>query len=179
MKKLPLAAILAFSAVALLGIGSIFAISTGALGGARATATPDPCAPANIDASVEQVHDLMREFYDASALASQAPASELPQIIPSLQSIRRRAEDQTVPACLAKLKGLQLSHMNTVINTMMAFMAQADPNVLVQGIAQARTLNEQYKQEMARLTGTTYVPPPAATAAPTSATPEDTQTPAK
>jgi hypothetical protein len=87
------------------------------------------------------------------------------EVIPSLQDIRRRAEDQTVPYCLATLKALQITHMNTVINTLLAFLGGASGDVLVQGIAQARLQHEDYNREMARLIGATYAPAVAATPA--------------
>jgi hypothetical protein len=132
--------------------------------------TPDPCAPANILVEVQKVHSLMREFDDASQVASLAPVAQMPTVIPPLQAIRRRAEDLQVPSCLLTLKSLQLTHMDAVINTMLVFMSGGNnPNrdALVQGIAQARTLHEHYNVELARLIGATYVPPvltPASTA---------------
>jgi hypothetical protein len=139
-----------------------------------ATATPDPCAPENIGAEAQKVHALMREFDDASQLASVAPLSQMATVIPPLQDIRRRAEDLQVPPCLATLKAYQLQHMNAVINTLLAFMQTGsnNPDALAQGILQARTFHEQYNQELARLIGATYVPPaPTATSAPATVPP--------
>ena len=42
-----------------------------------ATSEPDPCAPENISTEVEEVHKLMREFDDASLLASNTPIEQL------------------------------------------------------------------------------------------------------
>ncbi|MEZ0396359.1 MAG: hypothetical protein ABWK53_08045 [Anaerolineales bacterium] len=138
------------------------------------TATPDPCSSAMLPTTLAPVNALMREFDDAAQLAAQTPRDQLVQVIPSLQEIRRRAEDQQVPPCLATLRALQITHMNTVINTLMAFLSGADVNILVQGIAQARLQREDYNRELARLTGVTYEP--AATATPASATPVATNT---
>ncbi len=140
------------------------------------TATPDPCSPALLPASVTPVNALMREFDDAAQLAAQTPRDQLVLIIPSLQEIRRRAEDQEVPYCLATLKALQVTHMNTVINTLMAFLGGADVNILVQGIAQARLQREDYNRELARLTGVTYEPAATSTPAATGTTPVVTNT---
>ena len=96
------------------------------------TSTPDPCAPENVKAEVQKVHDYMREFDDASSLAGsimqgvskgQMQMSELSNTIPDLQKIRREAEDQPTPACLANLKTYQISHMYAVLNSLNAFLA--------------------------------------------------------
>jgi hypothetical protein len=125
-----------------------------------AAATPDPCAPENVSAEVDKVNDLMREFDDGAQLASYAPAEQLVTIIPSLQDVRRRAEDLVVPACLDPLKTYQLGHMNTVINTLLLFMQGTTDNTeaVVDGINQARALHERYNQEMANLLGVDYIP---------------------
>src|SRR6188474_1759405 len=61
------------------------------------TATPDLCASDNIQAEVDRVHRHMREFDDASILASSVPRDQLSSSIADLQRIRREAEDETVP----------------------------------------------------------------------------------
>jgi hypothetical protein len=137
---------------------------------AAPTATVDPCATELIRPDVEKVDALMQEFYDASALASQTPANRLLEVIPSLQEIRRRAQALKVSHCLVTLQSYQISHMNMVINTMLSFMGNADQSVLMEGVVQARLLNEAYKKEKARLLGEPYVPPATATPAPTKGT---------
>jgi len=131
------------------------------------TSTPDPCAPENISSEVEKMHKLMREFDDASLLASSTPFDQLNPTIANLQRIRRDAEDLHAPNCLAKLKQYQLAHMNTVINTMLGFLSGADSESLNQGIALARQQHDQYTLELAQLLGLTVVAEPA-----TNATPE-------
>ena len=64
------------------------------------TVTPDPCSPGQIEAEVQKVHKHMREFDDASILASSTPREQLSGSIADLQRIRREAEDETIPACL-------------------------------------------------------------------------------
>jgi hypothetical protein len=123
-------------------------------------ATSYMCATELIRGDVEKVHAVMLEFYDASALASTTQAEQLVDVIPSLQEIRRRADALKVSPCLKTLRSFQVSHMNIVINTLLAFMSQSDQSVLVEGIIQARLLNEEYKKEKARLLGEPYVPPP-------------------
>jgi hypothetical protein len=125
-----------------------------------ATPTLDPCSEAALPDEVTKVNDLMREFDDYSRLASSTPQEQLVQVIPSLQDVRRRAESQKVPQCLANLKSLQLAHMNTVIEILMVFMGNAQAEEVNPGIAQARDLHMKYDIEIARLLGVTLVPPP-------------------
>ena len=134
------------------------------------TNTPDPCAPENIEAEVQKIHAYMREFDDASTLAASRPREELSASIADLQQIRREAEDQPTPPCLATLKTYQVSHMNTVINTLISFMGGADQATVDQGIARARSQHDQYTLELARLLGLTIEPAAVAT-------PEQTPTP--
>ena len=128
------------------------------------TATPDPCSEANLPNEVSKIHKLMREFDDYSALASNTPQQQLVVVIPELQRILRDAQDQPVPACLIRLKELQISHMTMVVQTLLAFVGNSDANLVNQGIAQARDLHTQYDVEMARLLGITLT---VATPAPT------------
>lgn len=125
------------------------------------TSTPDPCTPENVSKEAEKVHKLMREFDDASLLASNTPLDQLNPTIANLQRIRRDAEDLRVPICLTTLKQYQLAHMNTVINTMLGFLRRADAESLNQGIALARQQHDQYTLELANLLGLTVVAEPA------------------
>jgi hypothetical protein len=134
-----------------------------------ATATLDPCSEAALPDEITKVNDLMREFDDYSRLASSTPQEQLVQVIPSLQEVRRRAESQEVPQCLADVKRLQLAHMNTVIETLIVFMGNAQAEGVNPGIAQARDLRMKYDIEIARLLGVTLVPQP--TAAPVTPVP--------
>ncbi len=131
------------------------------------TATPDLCSTSNLPNTIKPVNDLTRQFDDYSALARSAPQSQMMEVIPPLQSIRRTAEDQVLPACLQQLKSYQISYMDTFIQTTLAFesisgnpsgltagMAQA----IKTGMAQAEQYHDQYLIEMARLLGVTVVP---------------------
>ena len=122
------------------------------------TTTPDLCAADNIKAEVDKVHQHMREFDDASILASSMPRDQLGSSIADLQRIRREAEDETVPACLGNLKTYQIQHMNSVIETLLAFVrGNSAQEVLNQGIALAGQQHDQYVLELARLLGLTPV----------------------
>lgn len=120
--------------------------------------TPDPCSTEEIEAEVQKVHSHMREFDDASLLASNLPREQLNDAISNLQRIRREAEDEQIPACLLNLKKYEVDHMNTVINTLVAFMGGTSQEVLEQGITIAREQHDQYTLELARLLGLTVVP---------------------
>ncbi len=120
-----------------------------------ATSTPDVCSEALLPDEVAKVHKLTREFDDYSALASNTPQQQLISVIPELQRVLRDAQDQNVPSCLAGLKELQLAHMTTVVQTLLAFVGNSDVNLVNQGISQARELHSQYDIEMARLLGVT------------------------
>jgi hypothetical protein len=122
------------------------------------TATPDPCGPGQIQAEVQKVQRHMREFDDASTLASRTPRSQISSSIADLQRIRREAEDEVVPPCLTNLQKYQVDHMNSVINTLVAFMGGADEKSLESGLNTARQLHDQYLLELARLLGLTVVP---------------------
>jgi len=122
------------------------------------TTTPDLCASDNIQAEVDKVHRHMREFDDASRLASAMPRDQLGSSIADLQRIRREAEDEVVPACLGNLRSYQIQHMNSVIDTLLAFVrGNSDQAVLNQAIALAGQQHDQYILELARLLGLTPV----------------------
>lgn len=122
------------------------------------TSTPDPCSSGQIEAEVQKVQKHMREFDDASTLASSTPRDQLSGSISDLQRIRREAEDQIVPVCLTNLKTYQVQHMNSVIETLLAFMRGVDQKSLEPGIALAKQQHDQYLLELARLLGLTVVP---------------------
>jgi len=123
------------------------------------TATPDLCSTSNLQSTVKPVNDLTRQFDDYAALASSTPQSQLVQVIPALQAIRRAAEDQGVPTCLKQLKIYQISYMDTMIQTMLAFESNANADVLKGGVAQAQQYHNLYTLELARLLGITIVAP--------------------
>jgi hypothetical protein len=141
------------------------------------TYTPDPCSPENLSGEIIKVHRLTRAFDDYSILASNTTQTQLIQIIPDMQAVFREAQDQTVPECLQKLKQLQLTHMNIVVQTLIAFMSandQAGVEMVNAGITQARDLRAQYDIEMTRLTGMTptamyILTAPESTSVPTAA----------
>ena len=137
------------------------------------TATLDPCSPQYERILAQRVHSHMREFDDASSLAAALNSSQLPTAIADLQRIRRASQDEPVPACLGKLKELEVAHMNMVINTLLAMLNGAQPADLQTGIGNARNLHDAYTMEFAAVMGLTVVAPP--TSAPDTAL---TETPA-
>ena len=137
------------------------------------TSTPDLCSETNLPNEVAKVNKLTREFDDYSALASNTPQQQLVVIIPELQRILRDAQDQAVPPCLITLKELQLAHMQTVVQTLLAFVSNSDTNLINAGIAQSRELHAQYDIEMASLLGLTLVFPTSAPAQTQSTAPAE------
>lgn len=134
------------------------------------TSTSDPCSLPQLETEVQEVHSHMREFDDASILASNMPREQLSSSIADLQRIRREAEDEQIPGCLTDLKAIQVQHMNSVINTLIAFMGGTDQQTLDQGISLARQQHDQYTLELARILGLTVVAatmPPAPSETPT------------
>lgn len=130
----------------------------------------DPCSSQNLPATVQRVNDLMREFEDASQLASKLSLQQLPEVISNLQRIRRDAEDVQIPACLGTLKTHQLNHMNQMIQALLAFVGGADQEALTSGLENARNEHDLYSLEIVRLLGITL--------APITATPSAQDTPA-
>jgi PBP1b-binding outer membrane lipoprotein LpoB len=131
------------------------------------TSTSDPCSLPQLETEVQEVHSHMREFDDAAALASSIPREQLSSSIAELQRIRREADDEKIPACLNSLKQIQVTHMNTVINTLLAFMRGIDEQTINEGISLARQQHDEYTLELARILGLTVVPatlPPAPSA---------------
>jgi hypothetical protein len=136
------------------------------------TFTPDPCAPENIRAQVARVHLLMREFDDTSLLAQTTLLqSSTVGLVQDLQRIKRIAEDQVVPSCLADLKQYGLVYMNSMIElftTALAFLNAYGPNgdqkaldSLTGPLVQKALYNlQQYGNEYARLQGFTPMPLP-------------------
>ncbi len=122
------------------------------------TPTPDPCIGFALGESVKPINNLQREFDDASALAANLPREQLSVVITNLQRIRRAAEDTTPPTCLTALKSYQLTHMNAVIDTLIAFVGGADNATLNVGMAKAQESHDQYTLELARLLGATVSP---------------------
>lgn len=146
------------------------------------TSTPDLCSKENLPAEVVKINKLTREFDDYSALASHTAQTQLVQVIPELQRVLREAEDQSVPACLTDLKKLQLVQMNTVVQTLLAFMNTSPKDTagvanINAGIAQSRKLHGQYDVEMARLLGITLAVPPTFAVVPTLTASPATTTP--
>jgi hypothetical protein len=140
---------------------------------ASSSSTADACSTGQVEADVQRLHSHMREFDDASILASNLPREQLSGSIADLQRIRREAEDEQIPACLIDLKKYQVQHMNSVIDTLIAFMGGTDTETLERGIAIARELHDQYTLELARLLGLTVVP----ATVPVLSTPAETATP--
>lgn len=141
------------------------------------TATPDVCAPANVQPVALEFNGFAREFDDYRAIAENTPSQDLAEPIANLQRIRREAEDFEIPICLVSLRELQLSYMNTFIDALITLysfntdsqqLTQQQYNELFtqmsvtvnQQISLAFQYYDQYLDEMARIMGVTRVPSP-------------------
>ena len=122
------------------------------------SSSEDPCSPQNLPTIVQPVNDLMRAFDEASQLAPNFTAQQLPEMISKLQGIRRDAEDVQIPACLGTLKTHQLNHMNLTIQALLAFVGGADQEALNNGLDEARKEHDLYSLEIVRLMGVTLAP---------------------
>lgn len=131
----------------------------------------DPCSSQNLPTTVQTLNDLMRQFEDASQLAPNLSAQQLPEVISNLQRIRRAAEDVQIPACLGTLKTHQLNHMNIMIQTLLAFVGAADQEALTSGLEKARDEHDLYSLEIVRLLGITLAPITVTPSAPDTPTP--------
>jgi len=132
------------------------------------TFTPDPCSAENLSTSIKEVNDLMQEFDDIAKLAASVAREKVPELVSEMQRIRREAEDHETPVCLATLKVHQITHMNTVIDTLIAFIGGAQAEALNEGISRAGHEHDLYTLEVARLLGIPQAPTlgPSATANP-------------
>jgi hypothetical protein len=132
------------------------------------TPTRDPCGLENIAEVVKPINDVMLQFDDYATLAQYADKSQLPLIIPNMQTIRRVSRSRTPPMCLAELQRLQVAYMDAALLTLLEF-EKPDPGAgpIATGIAQAQYLHQEYTLELARLLGVTITPPaPTAIATP-------------
>ena len=132
------------------------------------TFTPDPCSVENLSASIKEVNDRMREFDDIAKLAASVAREKVPELVSEMQRIRREAEDHETPDCLSTLKVHQVTHMNTVIDTLIAFIGGAQAEALNEGISRAGQEHDLYTLEVARLLGIPQAPTtgPSATVSP-------------
>ncbi len=141
---------------------------------ASPTFTPDPCSSENVPAQVARVHLLMREFDDTSLLAQTTLLqSSTVGLVQDLQRIKRIAEDQVVPSCIADLKRYELVYMDSMLDlftTALAFLNAYGPNGDQKAldsltgplVTQALYNLQQYGNEYARLLGFTPMPTPTA-----------------
>lgn len=122
------------------------------------SATPDLCTQAQLPETVKIVNTYMKQFGNYSSLSVQVPGAYLPQLITTMKSIRQALQQQPVPPCLTDLKHYALQYMDTVVLTVVSFQANPNLESLNAGIEQARSYNDQYALELARLLGVTLAP---------------------
>jgi hypothetical protein len=134
------------------------------------TNTPDACSPEGIPQQVERLHALTREFDDTFGLAQTLRIDETVSLVQDMQRTKRNAEDQNVPACLAKLKEYQLLYMNAGIEvfTTVYAITSSNPNlnqnqlnsVTIPLLENVLSAGKLYVDEQSKLMGWTPVPFP-------------------
>jgi hypothetical protein len=141
------------------------------------TATLNVCSPENVQPVALQFDGFSREFNDILEIAQNTDRTQLGPYIDELQTIRRNSEDFALPICLFTLRDLQLSYMNTFIQTILFLYGpdgggscvqtnqgiqcpEAVLQLINQGMSQGFQLREQYWDELARVLGVTRVPSP-------------------
>jgi hypothetical protein len=109
----------------------------------------------------------MLQFDDYATLAQYASKTQLPQIIPNMQTIRRVADGRTVPECMADLQRHQVAYMDATLRTLLEF-AKPDPKAgtIATGVVQAQYFHQAYALELARLLHVTLTPTVAVTGTP-------------
>ena len=127
------------------------------------TQTPDWCSPEYLPIIASDYHRLMRQFDDIYTLAQNTPIQSVSPLISDLQTVRRNAEDYVVPPCMVAMKQKMLTHMNTVIETLLAFISGANPDAINKGVADAQAQHNAYMVEFSVLVGWTLPAPPITT----------------
>lgn len=149
------------------------------------TPTPDLCSPALLPQSVGIVNFYVRRFEPYASLAGHVPSSQYPDLIATMKDIRTATQNQHVPPCLIDLKHNALMWMDATIQTLNTFQSQpacatsalsthpeACGTALAAGETQARSYNDAYAAELARLAGITPAAPSEAPAThPATSTP--------
>jgi len=144
---------------------------------AATTSAADPCDKTNIQTTVKDYTDLMREFDDTSYVASFTPQGQLAQVILKLQDVRRRVQALTPPDCLKTLRKYQTDYMNAVVTALAHFLGGAKGDQVQAEIGATRTLRAKYDKELATVLGITFVAPtaqPQPSAVPGTASPAST-----
>jgi hypothetical protein len=121
---------------------------------------PDPCAPENIHMTIKPLDMLMGAFEDTTAVAYKMPRQMVADQITVLQEIRRDVSDKDVSSCLNDLKRVQIEYMDSVINTLLAFLEGAPGQVTTKGLGSSWELRSRYFDELERLLGVTLTPRP-------------------
>ncbi|KAA3646476.1 MAG: SH3 domain-containing protein [Chloroflexi bacterium] len=140
------------------------------------SSTPDVCAAENMADTLQPYLLLMQRFDDAANLVSNlifnTPREVLVGPIEDLQEVRRDAQAETVPDCLADLQLVRITYMNQVIDVSLAFLnGNATDEQLNAGLEGSRQLRQLYDQELARLLGITPEAQPTQAETPAEGTP--------
>jgi hypothetical protein len=85
------------------------------------TATPDPCAPENLEDALQPLIDLINTYRDTALVASITQQVMMPIPLLELQENRRTVQNFDVPECQEQLKAAALEYMVASFNVFGAF----------------------------------------------------------
>lgn len=130
--------------------------------GARIVDTPEMnlCAPGFVAEVVKPLTALMQAFDDTTDIAYYMPRPQVSAQITELQSYRRQVTMIEVPSCLLQLKAAQIKYMDSVINTLLAFLGGAKGEVTISGLEISLQFRARYENELTNLLGVTSTPRP-------------------
>lgn len=119
---------------------------------AQLGATPTPTCADQVRPYLDAIQPIAHEWDDANKLAGNAPRMSLAPQIASLQSIRRRTADVSVPACTAALHRKLVDSMDKTIEGYLSFLSQKPDSQVSALFREAGTLMNNFTTELAALT---------------------------
>jgi hypothetical protein len=114
-------------------------------------AAPTPTCLEQSGSALSQLQGVAREWDDAYKLANQTPRAALSAQIGALQTIKRKAEDVTVPDCLSSAKSALIQGMDLSIEGFLAFLGQKPQTEVNAVFARANDRIKAYTEAMGRL----------------------------
>ena len=110
-----------------------------------ACSTAPKCSREDYNTTVEP---LLEEWDDAVSVANQTPRMGLPNVIPNLQEIKRRASDLEIDECFVDAHSFLIKYMEYTIEAFLAFMSQESDSVVQGKFSLAETNFETYLLRM-------------------------------
>jgi len=95
---------------------------------------------------------LLEEWDDAVSVASQTPRIGLPNVIPNLQEIKRRASQLEAEGCFAEAHPFLIEHMEYTIKGFLAFMGQESDSLVQEKFTLAGRASRKYTRKLQECT---------------------------